>query len=587
MALRVEVICRNLGDDRVIPRFARYLRDRLGWSLAPAGPSDAADVTYLSVYFETQVLNRWPDHPVAAYFTHREVEPPGNDKAKLFDAVAAKVQLRVATAQMYADILAPYGPTAQIPAPVERERFLIAPRPAHAKPVVGLSGYTYQNKRKGEDLLRAMLESKVAERVEWRASGRGWGVYGVPTHRYAWEEMPSFYQGLDVLVVTSRVEGVPMPPLEALSCGVPVVIPRGVGLHDELPDVPGIYRYEMGDVASLVAALQQACYPDERPEAEALRAAVAPYSVEAWCEEHAAVMEREFGSGAPGVRATHASPLPAGDQIGADVAVGAPDPEEPVDMGTGSTRGIYCVAFGQMARDAAEVMMRSAKTHMPDVPICLCAASPLGIEDVFVRQPDSDIGGRRAKLKVYELAPAEWQTVLYLDADTEVTTPVYQLFKWAESGWDMVICKDISPNDVLGRIQHKVIPPEAQETQRIVGTWDVLQLNGGVWAFQRNAETAAFFRAWRAEWERWAQRDQGALIRALYSHPLRMLVLGNEWNAFPKFQNNQASAGILHYPGEARRWVGQIPGRLDEPQAWEAVRRFEQRRGVAPGRGPA
>ena len=573
MALRVEVICRNLEEDRVIPRFARYLRDHLGWSLAPAGPSDRVDVTYLMVYFETQVLHRWPDHPVAAYFTHREVEPPGNDKAKLFDAMAARVQLRVATAEMYANILAPYGPTAQIPAPVERDRFVIARRAANARPVVGLSGYTYQNKRKGEDLVRAMVGSELGEAVEWRASGRGWTAYGVPTKKYHWEEMPAFYQGLDVLVVTSRVEGVPMPPLEALSCGVPVVIPRGVGLHDELPDVKGIYRYEMGNVDSLLAALQSACYPEARPDPEALRAAVAPYSVEAWCQEHAAAMERAFGSGDQSVGATHASPVPA---VPAVLAI--PE-EEPVDKGTGSKRGIYCVAFGQFARDAAETMMRSAKAHMPDVPICLCAAKTMGIEDVFVQQPDSDIGGRRAKLKAWELAPAEWETVLYLDADTEVIAPVYQLFQWAESGWDMVICKDISPNDVLGHIQHKVIPPEAQETQRIVGTWDVLQLNGGVWCFRRNADTAAFFRAWRAEWERWAQRDQGALIRALYSHPLKLLVLGNEWNAFPKYQNNQASAGILHYPGEARRWVGQIPGRLDEPQAWEAVRRFEQRRG--------
>ncbi len=569
MALRVEVVCRNGEDDRVIPRFARYLRDRLGWSLVPAGPG-AVDVTYLSVYFEASMLSHWPDHPVAGYFSHVETEPPGNEKAKLYHDLAAKVNLRVATAEMYANILVPYGPTVQIPAPVERDRFIIAPRPAHAKPVVGLSGYTYRNGRKGEDLLRALLQSKLAGRVDWRGSGRGWD--GVPTKRFRWDQMPAFYQSLDVLVVTSRVEGVPMPPLEALSCGVPVVIPRHVGLHDELPDVEGIYRYEMGDVGSLLAALERACFPEKHPEPEALRAAVAPYSVEAWCQEHAAALERFCGAGAA---QPTAQPQPM-------VAV---QPEEPVERSTGAKRGIYCVAFGQMARASAENMMRSAKAHMPDVPICLVAAAPIGAEDVFIQQPDSDIGGRRAKLRIYDLAPAEWETVLYLDADTEVIAPVYRLFQWAESGWDLVICKDISPNDVLGHIQHKVIPPEAQETQRIVGTWDVLQLNGGVWAFSRNADTATFFAAWLAEWERWAQRDQGALIRALYTHPLRMLVLGNEWNAFPKFQNQQKSAGILHYPGEARRWVGQIPGRLDEPQAWDAVRRFEQRRGVARGKG--
>ena len=31
--MRANIVCRNLNDDRVIPRFSRYLRDHLGWSL--------------------------------------------------------------------------------------------------------------------------------------------------------------------------------------------------------------------------------------------------------------------------------------------------------------------------------------------------------------------------------------------------------------------------------------------------------------------------------------------------------------------------------------------------------------------------
>lgn len=561
MALSVEVICRNLNDDRVIPRFARYLRDRLGWRLAPRGPSPDAQLIYLSVYFETQKLDTWPDCPVAAYFSHREEDPPGNDKAKLYDQVAGQVQLRIATAKLYAAGLEQYGPTMQVHPPLERDRFVIAPRGKSALPVVGLSGYTYQNKRKGEDLIQAMMESKIAERVEWRASGRGWPV---PTRRYTWAKMPTFYQGLDVLVCPSRVEGIPMPPLEALACGVRIVIPRAVGLLDELPDTPGIYRYERGDAEDLVRALEQAAYPEHEIDREALRAVTAPYSVEAWCQEHAEAVAQAFGETVE-IRERTRAPVYA---------------MQPVARGTESTRGIYCVAFGAMARQAAENMMQSAKAHMPDIPICLCAAEPIGIENVFVQEEDTDIGGRRAKLRAYELAPAEWETILYLDADTEIVAPVYQLFDWAEDGWDLVICKDISPNDVLGHIKAKVDSDEAAETQRVVGTWDVLQLNGGVWAFTRNEEMEAFFQAWRTEWERWAQRDQGALIRALYTYPLRVLVLGNEWNTFPKFQPEQETAGLKHFPGEARRWAGIIPGRLDGDAAWQAVERFEKRRGL-------
>jgi len=43
--------------------------------------------------------------------------------------------------------------------------------------------------------------------------------------------MPDFYRGLDVLVVSSRSEGGPLPLMEALCCGVPVVTTH-VGLAD-------------------------------------------------------------------------------------------------------------------------------------------------------------------------------------------------------------------------------------------------------------------------------------------------------------------------------------------------------------------
>ncbi|HUX76757.1 MAG TPA: hypothetical protein VMY40_08980, partial [Anaerolineae bacterium] len=207
MGLRVNVVCRNYQEDRVIPRFSRYLSDRLGWTVTRS-PDPEAEVVYLSAYFESQRCKPWPSVPVAAYFTHREEEPPGNGKAKLFDQVAKRVQLRIATAKMYADVLSPYGETVQMPPPVERERFVIPKKSRQdaggpgRRVVAGFSGYTYANQRKGEDLVRGILASKPGQQVEWRASGRGWPV---PTRRYAWADMPAFYQGLDILVVTSRV----------------------------------------------------------------------------------------------------------------------------------------------------------------------------------------------------------------------------------------------------------------------------------------------------------------------------------------------------------------------------------------------
>lgn len=69
----------------------------------------------------------------------------------------------------------------------------------------------------------AALEAAVAElgdRVDLRVASN------LPRR-----EMPDFYRDLDVLVVTSRSEGAPLPLLESLCCGVPVVTTH-VGLSD-------------------------------------------------------------------------------------------------------------------------------------------------------------------------------------------------------------------------------------------------------------------------------------------------------------------------------------------------------------------
>lgn len=275
----------------MIPRFSQYLANYLGWT-ATTKPDLTADVIYLSGYFEAQLLKPWPaDKPIAAYFTHLETEPPGNGKAKLFHNVAKRVGLRIATAAMYANELVRYGATAQIHPPVERHRFTITKRKVQKRLVAGFSGYSYRNGRKGESLAKMLVKSPPGQAVEWRASGRGWPVL---TKRFKWSEMPGFYQSLDILVVTSLVEGIPMPPLEVLSCGGSVVIPNGVGLLDELPEALGIHRYKRGHPDSLIKALHEAIKVRPIVKREALRAVTEPYTITAWCEQHRATFEECF-----------------------------------------------------------------------------------------------------------------------------------------------------------------------------------------------------------------------------------------------------------------------------------------------------
>jgi hypothetical protein len=240
-------------------------------------------------------------------------------------------------------------------------------------------------------------------------------------------------------------------------------------------------------------------------------------------------------------------------------------------------RGIYVVAFGEPARECARRCLASVKRFLPDVPVMLCAAAPLGLEELFVEQPDSDIGGRGAKLLAYDITPPEWEAVLYLDADTEVISGDLELyFQLVEDGWELAICKDPMREDVAQLPRQKYTPAELADLEASLGTLHMLMLNGGVWAFARTEAVRAFFTCWQLEWEKHGQRDQGALLRALYAGPLKMVVLGNEWNYFPAYSSRiTQAAALLHYPGTARRWSGQVPGRLDGPLAWQSVQRWQ------------
>jgi hypothetical protein len=61
----------------------------------------------------------------------------------------------------------------------------------------------------------------------------------------------------------------------------------------------------------------------------------------------------------------------------------------------------------------------------------------------------------------------------------------------------------------------------------------------------------------------------------MYTDPLRVLLLGNQWNTFDKYTRGITTAGLCHFPGRARRWKGQIQGRIDSKEAWRAVKQHQ------------
>jgi hypothetical protein len=360
--------------------------------------------------------------------------------------------------------------------------------------------------------------------------------------------MQQFYQGLDVYICSSLLEGVGYGPLEALACGVPVVIPRGVGVFDDLPITTGICRYAKGDAADMARALAEAL--DIVPDREALRATTEMFTDQRWFDDHAAAFATLEGNAATRVAET------------------LPDWHK--------ASGLYVVAFGEPARKCAKTCIETFKRHMPGIPVMLCAAQPLGPEDMLVVQPDSDIGARAAKIKAYELTPPEWQYVLYLDADTETIAPLDPFFQWLQDGYELVICKNPQRFAVAANMGRKDNTDECQKTFTLWGTDQMMQWAGGVFAFRRCEPIRCLFERWLTEWNVYGKRDQGALLRALWHEPVRAMWLGNEWNLVEVYDSREKCAGIIHHPMTARRWSGIVFGRSDSPEAWQTVKRWEQ-----------
>lgn len=113
---------------------------------------------------------------------------------------------------------------------------------------------------------------KAAKRVEWvqaliEAPELSRLRFRLATKRHqigrfvAIGQMPGWYAGLDLLICTSENEGNPMPPLEALACGVPVVTTR-VGVMPEVV-VDGVNGYLVDTALELREKLE---HLDREPE---------------------------------------------------------------------------------------------------------------------------------------------------------------------------------------------------------------------------------------------------------------------------------------------------------------------------------
>lgn len=229
----------------ILERLARELVARVAGVRLNAGRRErtvdpAADFNY---YLPAKDLRKYPTEGAAiGFYTH------GDNAIDLIPRFAACLAMN----ELMAKRLEAHG--------AGQVRIIRPGTDAPARPIVfGVIGRTYNDGRKGEELVaRAVADGFrfVACGVQGersRALTRGQWPCSTP---YAVEERDAFYRAIDYLVITSREEGGPMPVLEAIARGVPVIAPN-VGWCWEFP----VLRYAVGEYSALRQVLEQLTRP--------------------------------------------------------------------------------------------------------------------------------------------------------------------------------------------------------------------------------------------------------------------------------------------------------------------------------------
>jgi len=181
------------------------------------------------------------------------------------------------------------------------------------------------------------------------------------------------------------------------------------------------------------------------------------------------------------------------------------------------TKGVVYIAYGGEAQAEMERSRVTLEQHN-DLPVTVAPVLP-GMEPLSDKQKS-----RQAKVRLFEWTP--YRDTLYLDADTRVQGDVSGGFAILDGGWDLAIAPSVNQGeDWLWHVGED----EREETRRYYDLQPV-QLQGGVFFVRQNYLTETFFDAWADEWRRWGDEDQGALLRALKACPVRLWMLGRDWN---------------------------------------------------------
>lgn len=187
-----------------------------------------------------------------------------------------------------------------------------------------------------------------------------------------------------------------------------------------------------------------------------------------------------------------------------------------------ATVGVVYIAYGQNAIREATESIRSLRAYHPDWPIAAIGDRIPGIHHIDCL--DEGRPGRWAKVNLLDLSP--YEQTLYLDADTRPRGKLDIGFHVLTGDWDLVMIPSVRAAQPL----HHLTSDERTLTLNELGEAFPVMLNTGVMWFSKSDRMKRLFAEWRAEWLRFKQHDQGALLRALKRCPVRLWLLDRDYN---------------------------------------------------------
>lgn len=196
--------------------------------------------------------------------------------------------------------------------------------------------------------------------------------------------------------------------------------------------------------------------------------------------------------------------------------------------------GVVYVAFGSAWRKAAAESIASLRRHHPRVPVAVIGDGEVaGADDVRLHERAGMTHEQTSRWAKVNLDGVFAETdgknavpTLYIDADTEICGDLTPYILPLRDGADLVMT--LSVNQGVKVMQH-ISAPERSATLNEVG--DLLpQLQAGAFAWNHTPAMGRLFAAWRDEWSRWQGADQGALMRALARSPVKLWLLGRDFN---------------------------------------------------------